>query len=1464
MMILAKHILARSKSVSASFFCAALQKLFRSPMLSFLLLSFCFFPFAVSAAAPGSGGPDAFGYTWKDSDEPGGPVFSYLDISSTGTFVSGLADDNFVGAFPIGFDFSFYGNTYTDFYIASNGFIGFGSTSGLSAYTNRNIPNTLVPNNILAWLWDDLILRSDSEVYYQSFSDKLVIQFVQYGSRSFANERVNAEVILYPSGKILFQYQNFTGSWPLTSATVGIENADASDGLEVVYNGAYLHNALAIQFTPANVPPDPPVLLAPANGATNQATTLTLQWNAADSATTYRLQAATDTLFANKVFDDSTITTTAKLIGPLASSKTYYWRVNAKNGLGASAWSPVWQFTTKVDPLAGGPISVKTKSGFRKSNQSKVFYHDSQWWTIAFDELNNKRYIWRYTGANWVTVRDFQNGYGPYYFDAVTNASTNQLYVFGSNSATPNFWRFSYAGGTWNKDAGFPVALPTFKDGDNSNPVSLVQAKNGDLWIFRINNRILEAKRSLDGGQTWPATINVKMNLTTTKGTTDAVAFTNAGSNYLGVAYGEIDSTGSKYGFLLHRDGDPDGTWSDESSLLSFFGNERATNNLSMTADAANDLYLLTRNAGFIGLNPHNTLYKRINGGAWQKYKVTSTLTWKSPAIAVDATNNRLYCMGVNTVSQAAEYKSCVAGQEATLDTAKIFSLFSSPGESFDDLSAPPANATKFSGLLVCGDNVTTNDIWFRELLTSATAAIKIGAVTAASNEVNANATYTIPLTLSNAGALNANTGTINLRFPTNTFVPNTMAASAVFVNGTPATSIISNTTTRQVTIITPVNLSNNQTFPVVLNAGAGLLNPMNAGNYKVTVWTSAQPKQINSPNYALVAATTTVTPATVTLSSIAPNDPADYTLEFNLGNQGRLLSGASTFTIKFSALAQITDGPLSGVSVNAVNASAVGDAANKKITVTLPASLSLGNNAAVTLFFPGSAIVNPNRSGAYTVTVSTSVEATEVTSNIYVLPFIDGLPISNTTKNFDRANQNKLFYHGGFWWVTAQDKNDLKWYLWKFDGSTWTPNVEVHSSAKVRPDCVLEAPNNKVYIALPGGSITYITRLSFVFGNWATDAGYPYTISNFSQNSDYGINLVRALNGSLWVFRIATSTLYAKRSTNAGQTWSSDIIVKSNLNKDIGLTDAVAFSFGGSNYIGVGYAENSTAGSIYGFLKHKDADGNTTWTDETASIPQFSGTTSDDHLSMTAHNNTVLMIVKTNGGGPTTANTGLLRRDPSGNWFQHPILLSNGWTRPTLVVDDSNDELYVFGTRESAPKTGEMKRVPIGDYDSLLTAPIDTLFINQSDDFIDASVSAHAVDSGMNLMICNSNETRNELWYHLITLNGSAKAKGEVVGNSTIGDEENFAGVRVYPNPFNPETFFRFKAPESAAIKLHIFNLNGQLIRTLADDYLPAGMHQRRWNGRNQTGHRVASGIYLYRLQVGEKVWQGRIQMIK
>jgi hypothetical protein len=72
------------------------------------------------------------------------------------------------------------------------------------------------------------------------------------------------------------------------------------------------------------------------------------------------------------------------------------------------------------------------------------------------------------------------------------------------------------------------------------------------------------------------------------------------------------------------------------------------------------------------------------------------------------------------------------------------------------------------------------------------------------------------------------------------------------------------------------------------------------------------------------------------------------------------------------------------------------------------------------------------------------------------------------------------------------------------------------------------------------------------------------------------------------------------------------------------------------------------------------------------------------------------------------------------------------------------------------------------------------------------------------------------------------------------------------YPNPFNADTHIRFNLAEAGHTTLKIYNTTGQLVRTLVDDHRDARTHEVRWDGRNDYGEMVASGVYFYRLASG------------
>jgi len=72
------------------------------------------------------------------------------------------------------------------------------------------------------------------------------------------------------------------------------------------------------------------------------------------------------------------------------------------------------------------------------------------------------------------------------------------------------------------------------------------------------------------------------------------------------------------------------------------------------------------------------------------------------------------------------------------------------------------------------------------------------------------------------------------------------------------------------------------------------------------------------------------------------------------------------------------------------------------------------------------------------------------------------------------------------------------------------------------------------------------------------------------------------------------------------------------------------------------------------------------------------------------------------------------------------------------------------------------------------------------------------------------------------------------------------------YPNPFNPETIIEYKVPKSGQVKLAIYNVLGQKVKTLVDVHQLAGLYTVMWDGNDESGNKLASGVYFYQL-IGE-----------
>ncbi|MCZ7391735.1 MAG: CehA/McbA family metallohydrolase [Candidatus Methanoperedens sp.] len=214
-----------------------------------------------------TGGPDSFGYTFKDSNSIGGPGYEWIEISGTGAEVLSDSDDEVVDNINIGFFFNYYGTDYSQLAIANNGLLFSSGTTW--QYVNEPITQSPSVHGFIAPFWDDIITYDDrgaGTIYYQTIGTASNRMFVvewydnkHYGS---SDSGVTFEAILYEgSNNIKFQYKDVdfgnvyyavSGDNPPYnnggSATVGIEGPSGDIGLQYSFNEPVITPGLAILF----------------------------------------------------------------------------------------------------------------------------------------------------------------------------------------------------------------------------------------------------------------------------------------------------------------------------------------------------------------------------------------------------------------------------------------------------------------------------------------------------------------------------------------------------------------------------------------------------------------------------------------------------------------------------------------------------------------------------------------------------------------------------------------------------------------------------------------------------------------------------------------------------------------------------------------------------------------------------------------------------------------------------------------------------------------------------------------------------------------------------------------------------------------------------------------------------------------------------------------------------------------
>lgn len=202
--------------------------------------------------------PGIHGYTFRDSREPGEPVYNWKNISTSGELITPfLPDDDDGYTQPVtitGFAFPFYTSTYTQVYISSNAVLSFGS--GYPEVPGNMLPHADPPNNAIIPFGSDMKIGPDTHIYTRTETTPIphvIIEFSGMELVATPGVTVTFETLLYENGNILVQYQTVDEAIP--PAVAGLENNDGSEGIS--YPTSNITNELAVlYYAPGQSPPD--------------------------------------------------------------------------------------------------------------------------------------------------------------------------------------------------------------------------------------------------------------------------------------------------------------------------------------------------------------------------------------------------------------------------------------------------------------------------------------------------------------------------------------------------------------------------------------------------------------------------------------------------------------------------------------------------------------------------------------------------------------------------------------------------------------------------------------------------------------------------------------------------------------------------------------------------------------------------------------------------------------------------------------------------------------------------------------------------------------------------------------------------------------------------------------------------------------------------------------------------------
>jgi hypothetical protein len=402
----------------------------------------------------------------------------------------------------------------------------------------------------------------------------------------------------------------------------------------------------------------------------------------------------------------------------------------------------------------------------------------------------------------------------------------------------------------------------------------------------------------------------------------------------------------------------------------------------------------------------------------------------------------------------------------------------------------------------------------------------------------------------------------------------------------------------------------------------------------------------------------------------------------------------------------------------------------------------------------------------------------------------------------YGKPNQSRVWYNSAQQrWDGLVPKNDegpsaSDHYILKgVDGIQEFTDVELEDRNPARPDVFWDDASGRLYVLGSHRAETRFWRVRYdgPTDTYAIDPNVPGVVVPDIVHADS--NRPGALhvspNRSVWVAVMRNEALEVQHSPDGGVTWMASPITLDSAVR-LGVTTWVHFEHAGTTYVGVFAGENGEDGTpTYFYFWYIDQNDDPSvfgnWFNDSPNIPAPQGQeNADDHVSAArdAMGNQYF-AVKTEGGDPNDPLIKLYRRTPAGDWSPFTVTQTKEepeQSRPSLVVDDENDEIRVY-TTDTGGGDGNRVKASLGSLEDLAGAPFTTLFSASEGPFSDVVTPRHAVDSTTGIVTVAHNRADDTLWF------GREEVEPALCESATL------IAAKFNRSPIDPDAFIWFSS---------------------------------------------------------------------